>query len=384
MPRPRRGCSCSPTPRRRSRSATACGPGAVHEFRPGGATPTNLTTTEISGPGDHVAVERKPAAGAVGRAARPQAADDDAPPVIDDDSFGGFDAADDGIDFYESLEGMRVQVNDAVAAGPTNDFGATRDRGAARRRRRPRCARPAAGSSSRPATSTPSASCSTTAHGRPAAGRQHRRHVPGPDGRRPRLRLRQLQARRRDRCPGRRGGLAREDRDAGGRGELTVATFNVENLDPGDPPTKFAELADLVVDNLRAPDCRRVEEIQDDNGATNDATISAATNLDTLVVGDRGGRRPHLPVPPDRPGRTIRTAANRAATSGSASCSAPTAAGASSTAPAARRPPPVAVVDGPAARTSRPAPVGSTRPTRRSTTAASPWPPSSTAAETSS
>ena len=29
-----------------------------------------------------------------------------------------FDPANDGIDFYESLEGMRVQVNDAVASGP--------------------------------------------------------------------------------------------------------------------------------------------------------------------------------------------------------------------------------------------------------------------------
>ena len=34
-----------------------------------------------------------------------------------------FDPATDGIDFYESLEGMLVQVNEAVAVGPTNGFG---------------------------------------------------------------------------------------------------------------------------------------------------------------------------------------------------------------------------------------------------------------------
>lgn len=34
-----------------------------------------------------------------------------------------FDPDEDGIDFYESLEGMLVQVNNAVAVGPTNDFG---------------------------------------------------------------------------------------------------------------------------------------------------------------------------------------------------------------------------------------------------------------------
>ena len=49
--------------------------------------------------------------------------------VIEDDATGDveiggiFDPATDGIDFYESLEGMQVQVNDAVAVGPTNDFG---------------------------------------------------------------------------------------------------------------------------------------------------------------------------------------------------------------------------------------------------------------------
>jgi hypothetical protein len=49
--------------------------------------------------------------------------------VIEDDATGSvetsgiFDPATDGIDFYESLEGMRVQVNQAVAVGPRNSFG---------------------------------------------------------------------------------------------------------------------------------------------------------------------------------------------------------------------------------------------------------------------
>jgi uncharacterized protein len=34
-----------------------------------------------------------------------------------------FDPPEDGIDFHESLEGMLVRVHDAVAVGPTNDFG---------------------------------------------------------------------------------------------------------------------------------------------------------------------------------------------------------------------------------------------------------------------
>ncbi len=50
--------------------------------------------------------------------------------VIDNDSTSTveaagaiFDPAQDGIDFWESLEGMRLSVADAVAVGPRNGFG---------------------------------------------------------------------------------------------------------------------------------------------------------------------------------------------------------------------------------------------------------------------
>jgi len=48
--------------------------------------------------------------------------------IIDDDTNGFisekvlFDPENDGLDFYESLEGMLVQINDAVVVGPTNAF----------------------------------------------------------------------------------------------------------------------------------------------------------------------------------------------------------------------------------------------------------------------
>ena len=73
---------------------------------------------------------------------------------------GSFDPASDGIDFWESLEGMRVQLNDAVAVGPTNSFGETPvapDNGV----RRP-CGRRAAACSCSRTTSTRSAWSSTT------------------------------------------------------------------------------------------------------------------------------------------------------------------------------------------------------------------------------
>ena len=45
--------------------------------------------------------------------------------VIDDDGLTSFDPAHDGIDFYESLEGMRVTVENPLVIQSTNAFGET-------------------------------------------------------------------------------------------------------------------------------------------------------------------------------------------------------------------------------------------------------------------
>ncbi|MBW5424860.1 endonuclease/exonuclease/phosphatase [Streptomyces sp. BG9H] len=74
-------------------------------------------------------------------------------------------------------------------------------------------------------------------------------------------------------------GLVREKTRRQAKGELAVATYNVENLDPGDPQTKFDALAGAVVDNLASPDIVALEEIQDDNGAKNDGTVAAGATL---------------------------------------------------------------------------------------------------------
>ncbi len=54
--------------------------------------------------------------------------------------------------------------------------------------------------------------------------------------------------------------------------QLTVATFNVLNLDPGDSADRFAALGAQIADNLGAPDIIGLQEIQDNNGAS-DALI---------------------------------------------------------------------------------------------------------------
>ncbi|MBP2340217.1 putative extracellular nuclease [Saccharothrix coeruleofusca] len=71
------------------------------------------------------------------------------------------------------------------------------------------------------------------------------------------------------------GGIAPEKTDATRQFELSVATYNVENLSPADQQAKFDRLASAVVTNLAGPDVVVLEEIQDNNGATDDGTVAA-------------------------------------------------------------------------------------------------------------
>ncbi|ANS64422.1 hypothetical protein SLINC_2198 [Streptomyces lincolnensis] len=76
-------------------------------------------------------------------------------------------------------------------------------------------------------------------------------------------------------------GLARETTEKQKKGELAVATYNVENLDPGD--ATFEEHAAAIVHNLKAPDIVSLEEIQDNDGAKNDGTVAADQTVTKLI-----------------------------------------------------------------------------------------------------
>jgi uncharacterized protein len=65
--------------------------------------------------------------------------------------------------------------------------------------------------------------------------------------------------------------------------QLSIATYNVENLAPTDPATKFAALAKGVVTNLASPDIVAVEEVQDNDGATDDGVVAADVTLTDLT-----------------------------------------------------------------------------------------------------
>ncbi|CUA75138.1 hypothetical protein RSOLAG22IIIB_01784 [Rhizoctonia solani] len=66
---------------------------------------------------------------------------------------------------------------------------------------------------------------------------------------------------------------------------LTLGDYNVENLDPKD--AHLPVIASHIVQYLKTPDIMWLQEIQDENGATNDGTTSAKGTLDALVAAIR-------------------------------------------------------------------------------------------------
>lgn len=87
------------------------------------------------------------------------------------------------------------------------------------------------------------------------------------------------------------GDLERKPVRAAERHEVSVATYNVENLGGADDQADFDALAEGFVEYVGAPDIVGLEEIQDDSGETDDGVVDAGLTLDRLVdaIADAGG-----------------------------------------------------------------------------------------------
>jgi uncharacterized protein len=87
--------------------------------------------------------------------------------------------------------------------------------------------------------------------------------------------------------------LARVTAHPGTGGQLSVATYNVENLAPGDPDSKYQALAEGVVTNLATPDVVALEEIQDNTGATDNGVVAADATITKLTDAIVAAGGPH-------------------------------------------------------------------------------------------
>jgi predicted extracellular nuclease len=258
--------------------------GLVTEFRPGGSAQPNLTTTELTSPTPTVqssgnALPGPQIVGIGGRIAPGMVIEDDAGENVE--TGGVFDPASDGIDFYESLEGMRLQLNNAVASGPTSDFGEISvlpDNGANASVRTSR-----GGIVIRTADFNPErviVDDTITSTPDVHTGDHFASDIVGVlDYSFGNFKLLTTSA-----LTGVSSGTAREATDVPADQEIAVATFNVENLAPTDPASKFERLADIFVDNLRSPDIVSVEEVQDNNGTMNNGVTDASATWSMLIA----------------------------------------------------------------------------------------------------
>ncbi|WGF88817.1 5'-nucleotidase C-terminal domain-containing protein [Marinivivus vitaminiproducens] len=276
--------------------------GTVSEYVPGGEDTGNLSITQIAGDVG-VTVDSKgndlPEAVVIGRDGR-------TPPteVIEDDAFSSFDPETDAVDFYESLEGMRVTVADAQAVSGTNRFGeiyTVTDNGLG-----------ATGLSAR-----------GTLNIAPDDFNPERVQIQANDALLPDFDFPEVDTGARlgdvtgvmsydfgnfEVHPTEAFEVTREStlepevsELASGDGSLTVASYNVLNLDPNDgdgdrdiSDDRYATLAAQIADNLQGPDIVALQEIQDDDGSIdpdNSQVTSAAEGLQLLAdaIEEAGG-----------------------------------------------------------------------------------------------
>lgn len=256
--------------------------GTVSEFRPGGSGGSNnLTITQLIAPSvsklaSGVSLPAPILLGSGGRSVPTT--------VIASGISGSIEnraalQLDQGIDFYESLEGMRVQINGARVIGPTSDFNEipvlvdnglnagllTSRNGVVIRATdfNPERIILDDGVVSLPQANVGDSFASVTGLMDYSFGNFKLLATA----------ISPLQS----------GGIAAEVARVSAAGETTIASYNVENLAASNDPAKFARLAQQIVSQLQAPDIIAVMEVQDNNGATNDSVISADQTVANLV-----------------------------------------------------------------------------------------------------
>jgi predicted extracellular nuclease len=279
--------------------------GTVTEFLPGGDA-TNLTVTQLNSSAVTFISEKNDLPDAVligtGGVLPPSE-------TIDDDGFATFDPENDGIDFYESLEGMRITIDAPLVVTNTNGFGETG----------------VVASGGVGATGVNSRGGITISEGdynpekiqidddaglfagfNPAFTQGDRlSNVTGVVSysfNNYEVLVTEAVSVTEDVTLGRESTSLDGDAD-----NLSIASMNVENLSPADTPEKFDLLAGNIVYNLSAPDIIALQEVQDGNGVNGTDPLSgeaSAQGLIDAIVEAGGPRYVYVEVAPSRAGET--------------------------------------------------------------------------------
>jgi 2',3'-cyclic-nucleotide 2'-phosphodiesterase (5'-nucleotidase family)/predicted extracellular nuclease len=275
--------------------------GDVSEFIPGGAGTGNLSITQISANTEEVLSSGNTVDALVlGANGRPIPTDvvisPEETPVNLQDEPGEFNPETDGIDFYESLEGMLVTVDNPVAISATNRFGESwvvADDGAGT----------TPGLNDRGGLNL---NADADGLGDLNPERIQIQYDSGllPEGfTGPELNVGddlsnvtgvvgygfgnyEINVTEAFTVEQPTSNVAEVTEIAGSKTELTVATYNVLNVTSNEADgdaDQIAQLAQQIVNNLGSPDILALQEIQDNSGVTNDGTLDADETLQAIV-----------------------------------------------------------------------------------------------------
>ncbi|OJX41406.1 MAG: hypothetical protein BGO78_01355 [Chloroflexi bacterium 44-23] len=282
--------------------------GRVVEHYPGGLGTDNLSITEIENPTVSVISSGNdlPDPIIIGEQGRQPPTE-----IIDDDRKKQFDLVD-GLDYYESLESMLVQVNDAVCVGPTtifNEFVVIADSG-----------KFASGINSRGGITISESDFnperiiiddSLAPLPIVKVGDRFPEPIVGimdySFGNFKLLPLKKMAVDYQNLPPS----VTTPPKS----NQLAIATFNVENLSAVDSDHRFERLAEIIVVSLNAPDIIALQEVQDNNGLLDDNETSAGLTfkkISDFVIKAGGPAYNYIEIEPERnkdggqPGGNIR------------------------------------------------------------------------------
>lgn len=266
--------------------------GQLQEFRPGGTGGTNnLTTTQINAGSSAftgfatVTVlstgNTLPAAKVIGPGFLPPSVI--APNVGNVETAAGYtlNPSQYAMDFYESLEGMRVSIPSAVSVGPRNGFGEIPVIASAQVGMAGVITAPRGGVVVGPGQfNGHRIQLDDTLLGTPAvhSGAQLQNIVGVLDYSFANYKLNVTQA-----VTVASNTLTRETATIGA-GRVGVASYNVENLGGDATDARMQTIAGQIKNTLGAPHIISLQEVQDNNGATNNGTVASDITLGRLAA----------------------------------------------------------------------------------------------------